>query len=100
MHPFLFDFLIFGHHLRIPTYGFLLATSFSTGYVFALKRAIKLNISPKHVENFFLIAVLGSILGARLFHVLFEEFDYYSSHPDKILAIWSAVRSNVFKSLP
>lgn len=88
MHPFLFDFILFGHHFKIPTYGFLLATAFSTGYVLALKRAFKLNISPQHVENFFLIAVLGSIGGARLFHVFFEERDYYLQHPDKILAIW------------
>jgi len=88
MHPFLIDCFIFGFHLKIPTYGFLLATSFSIGYALSLKKAVKLNVSPKHVENFFLIAVLGSVFGARLFHVLFEEFPYYSSHPEKILAIW------------
>ncbi|MBM4316823.1 MAG: prolipoprotein diacylglyceryl transferase [Deltaproteobacteria bacterium] len=88
MKPFLFNFYIFGQHIRIPTYGFLLATAFSTGYLLTLKRAIKENISTKHIENFFLIAVLSSIFGARLFHVLFEEFSYYSRHPEKVFALW------------
>jgi phosphatidylglycerol---prolipoprotein diacylglyceryl transferase len=88
MHPFLINTLLFGIHIKIPTYGFLLASAFSIGYGFALRRAMKLEIAPKHVENFFLIAVLGSIFGARLFHVLFEEFPYYSAHPEKIFAIW------------
>ncbi len=88
MHPFLLDWVIGGFHLKIPTYGFLLATAFSVGYLMALKRAVKLDISTKHVENFFLITVLGSVFGARLFHVIFEEFSYYWAHPAKILAIW------------
>lgn len=88
MHPFLLDWVIGGFHLKIPTYGFLLATAFSTGYLLALGRAKKLHIPTRHVENFFFIAVLGSILGARFFHVFFEEFSYYAKNPSKILAIW------------
>ena len=88
MHPFLIDWIVYGHHFKVPTYGFLLASAFSTAYILAMKKAIKLNINPKHVENFFLISVLGSVFGARLFHVLFEELPYYTEHPEKILAIW------------
>lgn len=88
MHPFLIDWTIGSFHLKIPTYGFLLATAFSVGYTLSLKRALKLGVSTKHIENFFFIAVLGSIFGARFFHVLFEEFEYYSKHPSKILAVW------------
>jgi len=88
MHPFLIDWIIGSFHLRIPTYGFLLASAFSIGYFLALKRAKNLKIPTRHVENFFFIAVLGSIVGARFFHVFFEEFSYYSKHPSKIWAIW------------
>jgi phosphatidylglycerol:prolipoprotein diacylglycerol transferase len=88
MHPFLIDAVVFGHRFRLPTYGLLLAIAFSTGYVLTLKRAIRNSISPKHIENLFLITILGSIFGARFFHIFFEEFSYYSRHPEKILAIW------------
>jgi len=88
MHPYLFDLNLAGFHLRPPTYGVLLAVAFSVGYFESLRRASLLNENLKHVENLFLIVVIGSVVGSRLFHVLFEEFDYYRAHPEKILAVW------------
>ncbi|MDE6342725.1 MAG: translocation/assembly module TamB domain-containing protein, partial [Muribaculaceae bacterium] len=32
--------------------------------------------------------IVGTVVGARLGHVFFYEWDYYSQHPAKILAIW------------
>jgi phosphatidylglycerol---prolipoprotein diacylglyceryl transferase len=88
MHPYLFDLVIAGHHIRPPTYGLMLAISFSFAYFEALRRARKLNEDPKHIENLFLLIVVGSILGSRLFHVFFEDFNYYAEHPFKVFAIW------------
>jgi len=88
MHPYLFDWVIAGHHFRPPTYGILLALAFSAAYFESLRRAIKLGEDPKHIENLFLFIVLSSVLGSRLFHVLFEDLSYYLSHPSKILAVW------------
>lgn len=88
MHPYLFDWVVQGHHLRPPTYGVLLALAFSLGYFDALRRAIKLGEDPKHVENLFLLVVLASVVGSRLFHVAFEELPYYMTHPGKIFALW------------
>ena len=36
----------------------------------------------------FLWVAAGTVIGARLGHVFFYEWDYYSMHPSKILAIW------------
>lgn len=88
MHPFLFDWVVNGHHLRPPTYGVLLALSFSLGYFMALRRAVVLGENPKHIENLFLLCLLGSLVGGRGFHVLFEEFAYYAQNPGKIFAVW------------
>ena len=88
MHPFLFDWVVFGYHIRPPSYGVMLALSFSLAYFVSIHRALKLGDDPKHVENLFLIVVLGSVLGSRLFHVLFEEPAYYAANPGKILAVW------------
>lgn len=88
MHPFLFDWTVWGIPLRPPTYGVLLATAFTVAYFLALYRAAKLKEEPRHIENLFLVVVIASILGSRLFHVLFEEPTYYFTHPVKILAVW------------
>ncbi len=89
MFPYLFDKVIFGHHVHPPTYGLMLALAFTAGYFEALRRAKKLHDKQmKHVENLFLLVLVASVLGSRLFHVLFEEFDYYAEHPAKIFAVW------------
>lgn len=88
MHPFLFDITVFGLHIRPPSYGVFLALAFSTAYFVSLYRAAKIGEDPKHIENLFLLVVLGSVVGARLFHVLFEEPGYYAAHPEKIIAVW------------
>jgi phosphatidylglycerol---prolipoprotein diacylglyceryl transferase len=88
MYPYLFDWVVNGHHLRPPTYGVLLAIGFTLGYVEALHRANKLGENVQHVENLFLFVVFGSMVGSRLFHVFFEEFDYYLHHPIKIFYVW------------
>src|SRR5689334_12499993 len=88
MHPYLFDLVIGGHHFRPPTYGVLLAAAFSAAYFESLRRAIKLGDDPKHIENLFLCIVLSSVLGSRLFHVVFEDLPYYLAHPGKIFAVW------------
>jgi len=88
MYPYLVDWTVFGIHIHPPTYGVLLATAFSAGYFLAIWRAIKLGEDPKELENIFLWVVVASVIGSRMFHVLFEEPGYYWEHPGKIVAIW------------
>lgn len=88
MYPYLFDWVVNGHHFSPPTYGILLAIGFSCGYFEAIRRTIKLGEDPKHIENLFLIVVLASVTGSRLFHVFFEEWSYYAENPWKIFAVW------------
>lgn len=88
MHPYLFDWVVNGHHLRPPSYGVFLALAFSAAYFESLRRAAVLEEETRHIENLFLLIVLGSVIGSRLFHVVFEEFDYYSKHPMKVFAVW------------
>lgn len=88
MLPFLLDTTIFGIHLKVPSYGVMLALSFTLAYFLSLWRAKKLGEKESHVENLFLCVIVASVVGSRGFHVLFEEPSYYFSHPDKILAVW------------
>lgn len=88
MLPFIVDTTLFGLHIRLPSYGVMLALAFSTAYFISLHRATKIGDDPKHIENLFLLIVLGSVVGSRLFHVVFEEPAYYAAHPEKIIAVW------------
>ncbi len=88
MHPYLIDSDFGSFHLRVPTYGVLLALAFMVAYFEALRRAYKLHENPKHIENIFFLVVISSIIGSRLFHVFFEDFNYYKMYPLKIFSLW------------
>ncbi len=77
-----------GELYRLPSYGVMLALAFSAAYFEALRRALITKDDLNHVENLFLVVVLCSVVGARLFHVFVEEPSYYLQHPGKIVAIW------------
>ena len=42
----------------------------------------------EHLLNVLLYALLGAIIGARLWQVFFYEWGYYSHHPAEILMLW------------
>lgn len=88
MRPFLIDFFIGQYHIRLPSYGIMLALAFSFGYFQCLYWANRTKEKVAHVENLFLLVIFGSVVGARLFHVMFEDFGYYLDHPWKIFAVW------------
>ncbi len=90
----------------IGWYGLLFASGFLLSYfmlLFLIKNAIKQNpklAAPKYaslsaediaqivVDRLSWYVVLGTIIGARLGHVLFYDLDYYRAHPMSILYIW------------
>lgn len=41
------------------------------------------------LDDLLLWCSLGTVVGGRLFNVLFYGFDYYLAHPDQILAVWN-----------
>lgn len=69
-------------------YGLLFAFAFLAG--FKIEEAIfKSEKNPASwVDSLFITVMIGTILGARLGHVFFYGWDYYSQHPELILKIW------------
>ena len=45
-------------------------------------------LSQENIDDFLLWATLGVVLGGRLGHVLFYDFNYYLHHPLEIFAVW------------
>jgi len=88
MFPYLVSFAIGKTHFHIPSYGIMLAIGFSAAYLDAVFKAKRINLDLFHVERLYILMVFGAIAGSRLFHVLFEEFEYYVEHPLKVFAVW------------
>ncbi len=69
-------------------YGLLFALGFLFGYNHVEKMFKRENVDPKLLESLFIYLILATIIGARLGHVLFYGWDYYSQHPIEILYVW------------
>lgn len=71
-------FSIFGYELRYYTLCFLLA--FMVSYFIMLKIFGREKKSQELLDQLSIYIFLGTLLGARLGHCLFYEFDYYKDH--------------------
>lgn len=69
-------------------YGILFATAFLISYYF-MDRMLKAEGMPsKWMDNLLLYMMVGTVVGARLGHVFFYDWDYYSQNLGQIPAIW------------
>jgi phosphatidylglycerol:prolipoprotein diacylglycerol transferase len=66
-------------------YGLLFATGMVLGYLIEKKIFLKEKMDLKYLDNLLVYIVVGTVLGARLGHCLFYDFEYFSEHPLEIL---------------
>ena len=73
MYPELFGFLGISF---IRSWGVMLAVAFLIGITWARKRAIKAGIPPEHIIDLSFIVLISSVVGSRLFYVIYhlDEF--------------------------
>ncbi|MBU0930114.1 MAG: prolipoprotein diacylglyceryl transferase [Nanoarchaeota archaeon] len=74
--------------LTVRWYGILMFLGFVIGYFILKKLAKEKNINEKLIDDYFFYILIGTIVGARLFEVLFYDPLYYLSNPIKIFYIW------------
>ncbi|MBL7969186.1 MAG: prolipoprotein diacylglyceryl transferase [Prolixibacteraceae bacterium] len=74
--------------LHIRWYGLMFAVGFLFGYSHVEKMFKHENLELKWLESLFIYMIAATIVGARLGHVLFYGWDYYSQHPIEILYVW------------
>lgn len=73
---------------QIRWYGLMFAIGFWLGTNIVAKM-FKHEGAPESWLGTLLLWVVGAtIIGARLGHVFFYQWDYYSQHPEKIIAFW------------
>jgi len=74
--------------LRLRWYGLFFALGFLSGYEIMAQFYRREGRSLENLGNLFVYLFFGTIIGARLGHVLFYQPDYYLRHPWEILMIW------------
>lgn len=72
----------------IRWYGLLFASGFLIGYYIGEKMLKSEGVSQKWIDSLFFYLIIATIVGARLGHVFFYGWDYYSQHPGEILKVW------------
>ena len=73
--------------LTIRWYGILMAAAMALGLWLAYRDARRRHLDPESLLKAAELALLGGLVGARLYYVLFN-LDYYSLYPAKIFAVW------------
>lgn len=69
-------------------YGLLFALSFFFGYLILQKVFVKENVPVTLLDELTIYMILGTVIGARLGHVLFYQPSWYLTHPLEIVKVW------------
>jgi len=74
--------------LSVRWYGLLFALGFLIGYNIGERMFKFEGADQKWLESLFIYLLVATVIGARLGHVLFYGWDYYSQHPAEIIKVW------------
>lgn len=75
---------VFG--IDIAFYGIIIGLAMFCGICVACKEAEKTNQNPEVYLDFALYALVGALIGARVYYVIFQ-WEYYKKHLDEIIQI-------------
>ena len=79
---------IFTWPVTVRWYGLMFAIGFWFGYNIVSNMYKREGAPEKWMGLLLLWVAAGTVIGARLGHVFFYEWDYYSQHPIEILYTW------------
>ena len=84
MYPVIFQLGTF----ELRSYGIIVVLSFFLGLWLSTREAKQNGLDPAVVQDFAFYALLGGIIGARLYYVVFSNPAYFLQKPWEIVAIW------------
>ncbi|MBX3646354.1 MAG: prolipoprotein diacylglyceryl transferase [Rhodocyclaceae bacterium] len=84
MYPILFQLGSF----QLRSYGVIVVLSFLLAIWLSKREAKRKGLDSALIENYSSYALLGGIVGARIYFVVFSDPAYFLSRPWEILAIW------------
>ncbi|MCH2448564.1 MAG: prolipoprotein diacylglyceryl transferase [Gracilimonas sp.] len=70
-------------------YGVLFAGAFVSGYLFGVRMWKDAGRKVEEMENILTWILVGTVIGARLGHVIFYDPSYYLRNLDQVLAVWN-----------
>jgi len=74
--------------IAVRWYGLLFALGFLLGYYIVEKMFKKDGIKLEWLDKLFLYTMIATVVGARLGHVFFYGWEFYSQHPVEIIKVW------------
>ncbi len=74
--------------LTVRWYGILFALAFVFGYFIVSWEFRREKKDPKELDSLLIYMMVGTVVGARLGHVIFYQPGYFLHHPVEILEIW------------
>ena len=74
--------------IELRWYGLMWGLGFILAYEIMARLFKKEGHPDTWVDKLFVYCIVSSVIGARLGHCLFYEWDYYGAHPIEILKIW------------
>lgn len=83
MHPILFKI----GPLEVYTYGAFLAVAFVVGMFLATRAAEREGLDPQFIADLGIVVILSSIVGARLFYILFYDLRHTLENPSELLRL-------------
>lgn len=83
-----FDPELISSPITVRWYGLMFAIGFLVGYEIVWRMFRHEGAPEKWVGSLFIYVAVATFLGARLGHVFFYAWDYYSQNPGDILKVW------------
>ena len=80
--------IISGHLATVRWYGLMFAIGFWAGYEVVWREFRHERAPERWVASLFFYVIVATVVGARLGHVFFYDWDYYSRHLSEIPKIW------------
>ncbi len=74
--------------VTVRWYGLMFVIGFLLGYMMLRREFRHEGAKESYADLVFMGTIIATIIGARLGHVIFYEWSYYSQHPLEILYIW------------
>lgn len=74
--------------LDVRWYGLFYVIGFGFAYFFARVYRENFGISKDNLEDIFLWSLIASVVGGRLFYVVFYDPIYFLSNPQDIISVW------------
>ncbi|MBL7545746.1 MAG: prolipoprotein diacylglyceryl transferase [Bdellovibrionaceae bacterium] len=74
--------------VQVPTFFLVISFLMGLSFYLSIYRAKRLNLDKNFTLDLSLVLMIFAILGARLGHVFFENWQYYAANPVKVFYFW------------